>query len=248
MVFAGLGTEFVQKFGARDAGWTDFVRDLLGGGAALLLAMAFEQRRPFVKVVGALGALVLIGAGLAELVSVHLDYRARDAAFPLLAGFDAPWESRFVHGRDADLVVMPAPSGWSGVAGTPSGRLDARVADYPSLSVREPFPDWRGHEALQFEVWSELAEPVDVTVRIHDRHHNNGYSDRYNGGFRIEPGSNHISIPLESVRGAPRGRTLDLASVAGMSVFLDHPTQPVRLWFSEIRLTANGEITRHGEE
>jgi hypothetical protein len=33
-----------------------------------------------------------------------------------------------------------------------------------------------------------------------------------------------------------------------MSVFLDHPTQPVRLWFSEIRLTANGEITRHGEE
>ena len=240
VVLAGLGTEFVQKFVARDAGWTDFFRDLLGGGAALLLALAIENRRPVVKAVSVLGALALIGVGLAELVSVHLDYRGRDAAFPLLAGFEESWEPRFVHGHDADLEPVAAPAEWTSAAGGIVGRLDTHVADYPSLSIEEPFPDWSEFDVLVFEVWSDLEGSIDLWVRVHDRAHDGAFSDRYNAAFTIAPGSNEVVVPLREVQAAPRDRELDLQHVDGIAFFFERPSGPRRLWFRNLRLERAG--------
>ena len=231
-----LGTEFIQKFGARDAAWTDFLRDLIGGAAALFLILAIERRHPVVRVGAILLALLLLAVGLAELVQVTLDYRARNEAFPTLAGFDAPWEPRFVHGHDAELVSVPAPAAWVIPDAGLVGQLDTQAVDYPSLSIREPVPDWGGYNALEFVVWSDLAAPIDLFVRIHDRQHDGSYTDRYNGVFRVGPGANHVSVSLADVQAAPRDRSLDLEHVTGVAIFLERPGVPVRLWFDELRL------------
>jgi hypothetical protein len=232
VVLAGLGTEFLQKFGARDAGWIDFGRDLLGGGAGLLSAWALGPRKWPARVGAMIVALALVGFGFAELIRVKFDLDDRDASFPSIAGFDAPWEHRFVHGHDSDLDLVQAPAAWG--AGT-VGRVTFSTEAYPSLAVHEPFPDWSGYSALEFAVWAE--EPAALTVRVHDTDHDQTYSDRFNREIRIQPGLNQVRIALAEIEAAPRDRSLNLREVAGIAVFADHPAEPFTVWFDDLSLT-----------
>jgi hypothetical protein len=237
VVVAGLGTEFVQKFGARDAGWMDFVRDLLGGTAALLLAFALGGGRRAPRIGALVLALALVLVGLAELGLVWRDYRGRDASFPALAGFDDPWEPRFVHGHDASLERLEAD--W---ADGRAGRVRFHTDAYPSLAIHEPFPDWTGYDALRLRVFSE--NPVRLTLRVHDRAHDDRYVDRFNQGLDIEAGLNEVEIPLEEIRSGPRQRELDLRAVRGVAIFADHPDEPFEVWFEDLRLVRGQERLR----
>jgi hypothetical protein len=234
IVLAGLGTEFLQKFGERDAGWTDFGRDLLGGGAGLLSVWALGARTWPARVGALVVALALVVIGLAEVVRVHFDLRDRDAGFPSLASFDAPWEHRFVHGRESELDRVQAPAAWG--AGT-VGRVTFGIAAYPSLAIHEPFPDWSGYSALELAIWAE--ESAVLTVRVHDRDHDQTYSDRFNREILVQPGLNQVRIPLADVEVAPRNRQLNLREVAGVAIFADHPAKPFTLWFDDLRLSAD---------
>ena len=233
VVIAGLGTEFIQKFSARDAGWGDFGRDLLGGSAAVLVAFAMGAGRGWRRILAFTLAVVLLAVGVAELGRVYLDYRGRDASFPSLAGFDATWEPRFVHGHDADIDLVVA--GGEGMEGR-AAKVTFRPAAYPSLSIREPFPDWTDFSVMELVVRNERDTPVEFWVRIHDAAHDETYADRFNARYVADPGTHRLTVPLEQVAKGPRDRDLDLATVAGIAFFVDHPDEGLELWFDEIRL------------
>jgi hypothetical protein len=237
VVLLGLGTEFLQMFAERDAGLGDFVRDVIGGVAALLAAFALDRRRwsipVFARVLVLILAATIAVAGMRESVFVYRDYGRRDASFPTLCGFDAPWEMRFVRGQNAELTRVPPPEGWDEARGQ-VGRLSLGRADYPGLALKETFPDWTGFDALEFLIWSE--EPVELVVRVHDRAHDQRYTDRFNRTIQVAPGANRFRIPLEEIAEGPAQRRLDLGSVAGVAVFADRPAEPFTVWLDEIRL------------
>ena len=240
VVLLGLGTEFLQIFAARDAGLGDFGRDLIGGAAALLAALAFDRRTWSAPAVGR-GLLVVVAAllavsGMAESVMVYRDYGRRDAAFPSICGFDSAWEMRFARGRNARLTRVAPPADWEGAAGQ-VGRLDlGPPADYPGLALSEPGRDWSGYEALEFRAWVE--EPVELVVRVHDAAHDQRYSDRFNRTLRLEAGANRIRIPLAEIAEGPADRRMDLREVAGVAVFADRPQESFTVWLDEFRLVS----------
>lgn len=233
----GMGTEFAQKFAHRDAEVVDVERDLLGGGAVLLLAWAFDRGFRVGRVARALlifGSLVCLTAGLAEIVSLSRAYLGRNGAFPSICGFDDPWELRFVRTVDASLTRVDPPGEWK--ASGQVGRLDLRVAEYPGFAVKEPRADWSGYAALRFEVWSQEPGPVPLVLRVHDAAHDQTYEDRFNRELVVQPGANVFRIALAEIEQGPAQRRLDLHHVGGFALFAAHPGRPLTFWLDSFEL------------
>ena len=240
-------TEILQGLGSRDTELWDFIRDVLGGAAALLLAFVFDRRansdqgphparRRSLQVTMVLTAAALLATAFLRVTTVAVAYLSRDAAFPLICEFDHRWEDLFVGVKDAVLIRGEPPVGWGREASNQAARVTFLPAQYPGMSIREPHPDWRGYDRLVFEVYSEALTPVDLVLRINDAHHNNDYADRFNRVLVIQPGANRVSISLDDVRHAPTTRPMDLAHIRGLSLFAVDPPLPFSVYVDAFRL------------
>jgi hypothetical protein len=178
----------------------------------------------------------LLVPAFVSLTATAIAYLGRDAAYPRICGFEAAWEGKFVSAHEADLEKTQPPEGWGRKPSDRVGHVVFRPGAYPGLSIGEPHPDWRGFEVLVFDVYSELPEPVELVLRIHDRDHNDNYWDRFNRTLVIHPGASRISIPLRDVQTAPRGREMDMSRICGLVLFADHPREPFDLCFDDFRL------------
>jgi hypothetical protein len=62
--------------------------------------------------------------------------------------------------------------------------------------------------------------PIDLTLRVHDRKHNNLASDRLSRNFHMAPATRSaLAIPLTEAVGAPQGRILEIADIALLMTF-----------------------------
>jgi hypothetical protein len=240
---AGVATEVVQIGGPRSAEIGDVVRDICGGGAFLMLSAsvdpvlrrvspaAFRRRRPWLWSVSA-GLLALVALPVVPLAVARLH---RDAVFPLLCGFDSRWERGLVEAEGAELERVPLPPAWRHDAGDLAGRVTFRPVTYPKLRLLDPYPDWSGFERLAMTIYSELSGEVELSLTVADPH-NQRFRDRFTRRLRIEPGVNAISIPLEEVRSAPAGRTMDMRHIRGVMLYAVRPKHAFTLYIDDIRL------------
>lgn len=240
LLTAGVGaaTEVAQGFVGRNAAVMDLVRDLLGAVAVLAGARAVAgwPRPVLLRSLLAMVALALAAGALYPPVQGVLAYRQRDEAFPDLVRFGTEWTARFVDTRNVALDVVPPPPKWNDIEADRVGRLDFRTTEYPAFIVREPHPDWSGHENLVLEFFNGGAEDLSLLVRIDDLRHNGSYTDRYGGRIAVVAGSSVVEIPLAEVRTAPRGREMDLSRIRSLTLFADRPKQPLRVYLGGIHL------------
>lgn len=247
---SGLGIEIVQIFLPRDADVADLLRNVLGASALLLAAWACERdpggpfrRGWLVRLVALPCSVLLFAIAFVPVARVLASYAQRDAALPRLCDFEASWERTFIDMWEADLERIPEPEGWGdgspahrGSAGK-AGRVTFHPASYPRFVIREPSPDWRGYRDLVFRVYSDLAAPVKIVLRIDDVHHDMvRYTDRFNRELTVNPGANTFRIPLAEVRSALQGREMDMRRIARVIVFAVEPTAPFSLTLDAFHL------------
>jgi hypothetical protein len=182
------------------------------------------------------GAVLALALAALPMASAAWSYGMRAASFPMLADLTKTWQRPFLGVGRSELAQVPAPGGWSGMAGTQVARLTFLDAPWPGFTLREPYPDWSGYQALRFQVWSELEAPVEIVVRVDDTHRQRAHRDRFNGSFIVTPGFNDFTIPLSMIAGGPRGRTLDLSDIRQVVVFSRRPEEPFELYFSRLWL------------
>jgi len=228
----------------RHANVGDAVSNLTG--ALCFIAIAAALRPKFWRGLGPEGPvaarLVLIGAVLAlglavmPLANVAWSYAKRAGAFPVLADLTERWQRPFLNVGRSELARVPAPPGWTGKAGQHVARLTFLDAPWPGFTVREPYPDWSNHEALRFQVWSELETPVEVVLRVDDKHRQRPHRDRFNGSFIVTPGLNDFTVPLSTIAQGPRDRTLDLGDISQFVLLSRRPDEPFELYFSQFWL------------
>ena len=246
-VASGALVEFVQFFLPRDADLGDLLRDVLGAGAFLLGVFAVQRDSAGRLVRGKPARLGLIGTAALLLCIAFLPvgllvvtYMQRDAAFPRLCDFESAWEERFFIVQQAKLTVTPPPPDWtrprSRRGNERVGRVTFDTGTFPGFGLKELASDWRHHEALVFDVYSELEAPVELTLRIDDAQHNQLYADRFNRVLTLIPGAQEVRIPLADIRTAPRGRTMDMAHIRHLIVFAVEPPAPFTLHLDAFRL------------
>lgn len=235
-------TEGLQFFLPRDADAIDFLRNIAGLVAALVIyrmadlyrhQQALSLRDHLLLSLGAVAAL----AALASVAGWAVSYIERDNKFPLLADFEArPWPS-FVTSKGGRLRWVPAPTAFTGLADGRTLEVGFYGEGWPGFEIREPFPDWRGFSSLQIAVMNPAKIDRTLHLRIDDDQYSDGYNDRYNGVFTIAPGPHLLVIDIDEIRRGPRDRPLNLAAIRTMIIFSSAEDSPFVLFFDDIRLT-----------
>jgi hypothetical protein len=184
---------------------------------------------------------------LAPLGSLWLDYRGRDAAFPVLCCQTGDWERRFL-GHKHVHIEPAAPPGFAATGAFQ--RLRFSPARWPGLKMAEVHPDWSAYDVLAFDIYAEAAPPVELVLRIDDfEHDGTSYADRFNLDLWLEPGLNTFRVPIEDVLAAPVGRRMDPRRMAKVFLFANEPSVPFTLYWNGFRLErAHGGAATPDEE
>ncbi len=239
-------SEIMQIFTARDADVWDFLRDVIGATCFLGFFASFDRQlagglfwsKPKLKHGLRLGSLTLLLVTLTPVLIWTEAYRQRANNMPVLCDFSSFWELMFVETKGAMLHLTPPPSGWIKPGGDLVGRLTFDTGRYPGLTIEEPYPDWYTFTYLSLNVFSELKDAVTVSLRVHDRHHNGRYADRFTQEMTIHPGLNRVRIPLRNVQRAPGGREMDMTAIQGIILFAVEPPEPFTIYVDDLRLQA----------
>lgn len=240
----GTLSEIMQINTNRDADINDFLRDVGGAISFLSLYVTYDPRLKEVRrkwgrklTFWAWGiSLLFITICSLTIGLVTVAYIERYQAFPIICDFEHGWQERFLILCDAELKLVPAPSGWKGAGQGHVGRVVFNHATYPGFHIKEPYPDWRNYSTLAFEIYSELDTTVTLNVRVDDSHHRGLYQDRYNTVIRINPGLNRINIPLAKVQNGPKSRKMDMIAIRAIGLFASRPPAPFTLYLDNFRL------------
>lgn len=239
-LLGGIAVEAVQAVSGGDADAFDIVRDMAGILIALLASAGFDPaivrpRRAALRAALPGLAVILVLVSSWPLSSLAWAYHQRARAFPVIFDPVADWPAPFIQlsharlERTRDTKSCTTPSSITDLV---SLRLEA--VRYAGISVIEPQPDWRGHHELLLDLIT--PQPVDLTLRIHDARHDQAYTDRFNRLLKLVPGANRIRIPLAEIRDAPAGRHMNMARIAGVTLFIPDATGPVSFCIGPLRL------------
>ena len=120
--------------------------------------------------------------------------------------------------------------------GNRSLRIELYPSNYPGLNPMLKENDWRGYAYLCFDIFNPDDKEISVSVRIDDREDYPEYKDRYNKRFILQPGMNHMRIPLDTLMTSGTQRKLDIKKIHRLLIFLARPEKKVVFYVDYIRL------------
>jgi hypothetical protein len=235
---AGVAVEFLQSLSGRPASLFDLGSNAAGAAIGLALHAAWQRSaapaparsRAAAWLLGAAAAVGLVYAAWHP-VSAALAYCDRAARLPALAAFDSRRGLYFVEARGLDTAVAPLPAA---LARAPRERALAIAYDPvhpPQLELREPWPDWRGRDALVLELAHQGDAELELVLRVLDAGHDWSVEDRLNLPAAVPAGGRvTLRVPLGTLREAPAGREMDLERIANLLLFSPSPGGRGTLW------------------
>ncbi|MCH8083994.1 MAG: hypothetical protein IH885_07135 [Myxococcales bacterium] len=241
VVLAAL-SEWLQVAAHRNRDPWDVLHSAIGAGAFLLFAASRDPqslvrsnaqsriRALFCGAAGILLTLVFVPG-----VQVGYAYAQRASALPLLCDFKGTWERRFLATNHAQLEFIPAPS-VNNEKTAPAWRIHFEPAPFSAFKLLEPYPDWTDYRRLRLVLRSQMADPIVLVLRVHDRPHDNRAADRFKRDLAILPGTNEFSISLADIRQAPEGREMNMAAIARLNLFVMDARTQLKLDLLELRL------------
>ena len=200
----------------RDASWIDLLVGASGAAAILIIINSVKQSSSFWRWCYRLSGIMILLLALSPLLFTSTAYVIRNIKFPVLADFSSITDNEFLHTRSGELIQQ------QGVVINDEkflARLCLNPGDWPGISIDEVVPDWSSYGKLSMVLFSDMAIPVDLVLRVHDRQHNHQLDDRYNFKFSLLPGFKRIEIVLDDIKYAPVGRDMDMHSIQGIVLF-----------------------------
>jgi len=226
-ILLGILIEVVQTFLNREASVVDLYRDVMGIFAGLCLVASSEAKKmckPVYRFLSLAAAIALLLLALAPLMQLSVHYIQRNRAFPVVVDLGANWSGSFVDYSHVELLP-----------GEDLNKKDKRhqvlfgPGRFSGISVREPVADWSTYRYLKFSVASYEEADLVLVLRVHDKQHNQDYSDRFNQALVVHPGINEYSLALSSIREGPVTRQLELRQIAGLILFLSQKSWSAKL-------------------
>ena len=229
----GIITELIQVKLDRSPDIDDIGRNFIGSAIALVFFARSRRKLPgFVLVL--LQATVVL-AFIRESYPLGrslLDEAIAKSQFPVLADFETPFEvDRWQEKWRINIDDKVSRNGQHGL------RVNLTPAKYSGVSFKYFPSDWHDYNYLKISIFNPDPDTLKIFCRIHDKNHNNMYSDRFNRAFKIIPGWNDLSIPLEQIRKSPREREMDMYHLDLIGLFTVDLQQSRVLYFDYIYLT-----------
>ena len=234
----GAAIEYLQYLSnGRSPSLGDVLRNQLGVCLALLFQNWSQYRGSLQRLLLLLLrglALVLVCVALFPLLTALWDEHQARRQFPLLAGFESSYElSRWLYSRQLQQESQIVRHGHK------AARVQLSTAKYSGIALFHFPKDWRGYRQLHFSVYNPLQVPLELNCRIHDTTHKRRYGpyeDRFNTQFSLRPGWNDLSVSLQQVAAAPKGRAMDMANIAGFGLFVVEQKEAIAIFLDHVYL------------
>ncbi len=208
----GFLSEVIQKPLHRDASWEDVVSDVIGVLLALALFALFDRGARLTRSMRIVTVVVLLGCAtiyLTPIVTMARAYVHRNGQFPVIADFSVNDEREWLVGYGINRSVVRGAL-----------NIEFHADEFPGISLHEPVPDWTKYRTLALDVENPDADPLVLTVRVHDRGHGKYFNDRYNRSFDLAPQERRtLRIPLDEIRRGPRDRLMNLQQISDITMF-----------------------------
>jgi len=234
-LITGVLIEVLQYGAQRTPDIGDVIRDLTG--SFLFLSFSPVSSRVVIykrKMILQAAAVILLLAQLQPLATSLFDETVARQQFPLLAGFETPFELDRWQG-DANIAIKHISS----ISDGNILQISLSTTRYSGVNLRYFPRDWRNYKALKLSIYNPQTLPLLITCRIHDMQHTQGiqqYSDRFNHRFLLSQGWNNIEIDLDDVASAPKHRKMDLGKIRGLGIFVTSLPQAQTIFLDNIKL------------
>jgi VanZ family protein len=216
-----------------DAG--DVCRDVIGGlvGVFFLLGSRKSLRAKILTVFQII-TVGLVGLQVYPVFTALADEYLSTRQFPVLSGFETPWEIARWDGGAAIAVDCSVHR-----EGKCSLRVQLGTERYSGISLVYFPHNWEGAKGFRFCVFNPLKEVISLTCRIHDQQHENGlqlFTDRFNRRYELPSGWNTVEIDARDILNAPKERQMDMGHIAGVGIFATKLPQPQVVYFDDVKL------------
>lgn len=233
---AGVTIEFMQSGTGRTPDTGDVIRDLTGSLLVLVFGLSRSALRPVSwRISLQVSVLVLLLVQLWPLTKTLIDEAIARQQFPILSDFETPFEiDRWGGNARHSVQTMPSIS---------QGRLlklSLTTNRYSGIVLKHFDGNWRSFRTLTISIYNPDAAPLDITCRIHDLPHTDGYEeyeDRFNRSFLLTQGWNHIEIDLGEVKESPVNRSMDMSRILEVGLFVMSLPAPRTLYIKNVYLS-----------
>ena len=212
-----LSVEILQPMFGRTAAVSDLLIGAAGSFASVAVYVSLRTASPHARRWLVVIAGLLLLASSLPLGLMVADQCSARRAFPLLDSFERPVESsrwksdgflldqveeHATEGRYALRLIVPET-----VGGTPGAYLSDGTMD------------WRGYRQITLDAFLEGEGDCDLLIRMDDRLWAK-VTERAQVQVELKPGANRVAIDLPSFLITPSGRTLDVARIQGIGLYL----------------------------
>lgn len=215
--FLGLLSEFGQVFTSRDASVHDLISDAAGATGFVLAALAISRanristiNRSFLAIIAASA----LGYALLPLCNVSIAYIQRNSQFPVLSNFGSLQSDHLTRTQNLRLEILQ-----SNDTNEKFAMATFESGPWPGVAFHDIYPDWRNYSTLVLELLGPHDSAIQLNFRVHDRTHNDTYSDRFNYSFQLNPGLQELRIELDEIRRAPLDRDMNMAVIDEIILF-----------------------------
>lgn len=235
-LLAGVSIEFMQYGTERTPDAGDVLRDLTGS----LLVLVFGLSKSALQHAGwrlslRVTVLALLLVQLWPLTKSLIDEVIACQQFPVLSNFETPFEIDRWDGNDK-LSVDSIPS----ISRGKILKLSLTTDQYSGVMLNHFDGNWVSARTLRISFYNPDATLLQITCRIHDHQHTDGYEeyeDRFNRSFILMQGWNHIEIDLDEVEDSPADRSMDMRHIRGLGIFVVSLPEPRLLYLDNVQLS-----------
>lgn len=212
LVTAGAIIEALQSITGREASWLDLRLDLLGIALFFTLFQPVYRANDLLRRIITAAALCWLVLEAMPLARSLIDEQMLRTHPQLISDFET-WGQHTRWSR-GEPITTPAKGRVLRVP-LPPGRYAGTKAAYIPR-------DWSDFKTLQMEIFNPEPQPLTLVLKIEDAKSiaaGYRYDMRFNGDLYLQPGWNRVSMPLQTIRTAPRAGRLDLNEIAALSLF-----------------------------
>jgi VanZ family protein len=234
IVLLGVLIEWLQAGFNRTPDLNDTIKNVTGVMIALFFILPIKTLLPkHPRLLLQSITILLIGIQIVPAIRAFADETIARSQFPVLSDFETPFE---IDRWKGDSMTIDRRLQRSGKA---SMRVDLNTNQYSGIALVHFPENWKGYEQVEFSAYNPATEPLSITCRIHDTQHSMGvqaYSDRFNRGFVLDRGWNTISISLNDVKNAPKGRQMDMSRIHGLGIFATQLPHARTMYIDDVKL------------
>ena len=214
----------------------DIFRNIIGSLVGLVFFLPSRKNIPKKRLLIIQTLVVLlVMLQLMPILKAFWDENMAERQFPLLSGFETPFEiDRWTGGAKIEIEKDAKNNGDFAL------KVMLNTETYSGVGLKYFPGNWEGYRFFQFSVFNPQETELKLTCRIHDWQHTQGrqvYADRFNQSYSILQGWNTITIPLEQVKAAPENRQMDMQRIQGVGIFTIRLPQSRIIYIDDVRLT-----------